>query len=561
MKFKRKRIIIIVVLLLIPLAFAVAQLFDPSTTSLAHYVPGGALVYAETGNLKDLLSWWNKSDVNQNWGNSRSFEQFQNSRLFLKLKDRIEAIGAAGSFQFTLENLSSLPGTRSALALYNIGDLKAIAITEISLPEAEASQLWLKKSNFTKKTAGDAEYYLEPKGGALCFSYFRPYLIIASDEDLLKSTLLSLQGSSDLQSLDQSDPWKRCQELKPEAGDIELFLDQKSLNANRYFQRYWLYQNVSDFEQIQAVWINLRLTKGAVEEQRYFVMDNNEGAGSEQDVKAYLAAFEQIHHEYIALETSPDSKAIANQVLEFVNRLSSKYKKTSYPPDYSAAYERALQAENLSVFSQQIDEPILRPASESLMQANQADQLSEILKTAKPLTQIKLAYPLWDDRALFVQFPETMIVQLGEFEGLDQKQFLNTVREYFTILFSTHGQEITWISGPNGEYILQSWNRIYVRFQKPWILISNREGDFHQTLGILPSNAVAPMGNYREADWKNGRWKYSRLMRRLDYGSYHGEEPLFFSENLDSLLYALEPVQKSSVLRLGSKETVRYETN
>jgi hypothetical protein len=213
------------------------------------------------------------------------------------------------------------------------------------------------------------------------------------------------------------------------------------------------------------------------------------------------------------------------------------------------------------VFSQQIDEPILRPAAESLMQANQADQLSEMLNAAKPLAEIQLAYPLWDDRALFVQFPQTMVLQLGQFEGLDQEKFLSAIREYFILLFSTHDSEPGWVPGQNGEYVLQSWNRIYVRFQNPWILISSREGDFHQTAQALPSNPPAPTGSYRETDWKNGRWKYSRLMRRLDYGSYHGDEPLFFSENLDSLLYCLEPVKKSSILRTGPTETVRYETN
>src|SRR5262249_45643794 len=145
------------------------------------------------------------------------------------------------------------------------------------------------------------------------------------------TTLLSLQGSNDATNLDQTELWKRCQELKPEGGDIQLFLDQKALNSNRYFQRYWLYQNATDFARIHAAWIDLRLTKDAVVEQRYFVTENNEASGTEQEVQAYLAPFESIHHEYLALETYPDSKTVADQILQFVNRLPDKYKKTSYP--------------------------------------------------------------------------------------------------------------------------------------------------------------------------------------------------------------------------------------
>lgn len=560
MKYNKLRYMLAAVILLLALGFAIAQLLDPSAASPAHYLPKGALVYAEARNLKDLLSWWNQSLVKENWERSKNFQQFQNSRLYLKLNDRAQEYGGDASFRFTLDQLTSIAGTRSALALYNIGELKAIAITQISFPEAEASQLWLGRSGFLKKSVRGIDYYTESKNKVLSFAYSRPYMVIATDEDLVKNTLLTMSDSTNTNRLDQSELWQKCQALKPAGGDISLFLDQQNLNSNRYFQKYWIHQNVKSFVGIEAAWIDLQIAKGEIVEQRYFVMGDSLAPASEQDIKSYLAPFEQLHHEYLSLETAPDTDTIAGRVLNFINRFPEQYEKTSYPPAYSAAFERASQAETPNVYAQQIDQPILRPAAESLMSANQNEEIAKLLTIAQPSAQIRLSYPLWDDKALFVQFPEILIVQLDQFDGLDQQQFLTAVREYFLILNSTHGEGVRWTVGTNGEYTLESWNKIYVRFQKPWILLSNSETDFRQAAQILPFAATVPLGSFQEVDWKNGRWKYSRLMKRLDYGSYHGEEPLFFSENLDSLLNTLEPIRRSTVLKTGSRETVRYET-
>jgi len=99
-----------------------------------------------------------------------------------------------------------------------------------------------------------------------------------------------------------------------------------------------------------------------------------------------------------------------------------------------------------------------------------------------------------------------------------------------------------------------------VRFQDPWIVVSNEETDFRQVAPNLPSGIAAPFGSYAEVNWKNGRWKYDRLMRRLDHSGYQDEStPLFFSENIASLLYSLEPVSESTVEQFANQEIVRYE--
>src|SRR5688572_17697577 len=76
--------------ILVMSGFAIAELLAPSV-SPAHYFPKGALVYAETGDLKALLTWWKNSKFRTTWQGTINYQQFQNSRLYLKLGERTDA--------------------------------------------------------------------------------------------------------------------------------------------------------------------------------------------------------------------------------------------------------------------------------------------------------------------------------------------------------------------------------------------------------------------------------------------------------------------------------------
>jgi hypothetical protein len=107
--------------------------------------------------------------------------------------------------------------------------------------------------------------------------------------------------------------------------------------------------------------------------------------------------------------------------------------------------------------------------------------------------------------------------------------------------------------------VLESLHPLYVRFADSWIVISNEESDFRQITTNLPASSTPPAANYSEVNWKEGRWKYTRMMERLDHGAYQEDMPLFFSENIASLLRALDPIVASSVTQNSNHEVIRYE--
>lgn len=558
MNRKRLKVLFGSVAALVAAGFAVAQLIEPAP-SPAPLFPQGALVYAEARDLKQLLSWWKDSGVRAAWLDTSNHSEFENSRLYQRLDERLSELGK-GQFAFNLENLIEIAGTRSSLALYDIGELKAVAVTRVGFAEASASGLWASRAKLRQKKFGNQNYYIEPQEGKLAFAFARPYLVIASEESLLQDVLKAMRDPQPSGRLTQSEKWKLFDSRKPASNALlSLFLDQENLNTNRYFQNYWLPQNVDDLKSIQAAWIDLNLQEGAIVEHRYLVRDDGEPTKPITDVQDYLKPFQGVHRESLNLSAAPRPLETVNNILNYFNRLPATEPIVGTPPVYSAAVDRLSKAEARSAFMEKIDEPILTPASDKLLHLDQGTRLEVLLAAAAPVAQLQLGYPLWDDRALFVQFPRSLVLQCDRFESLDQPAFLDLLLEYFRTIHSTQDQGARWMQRSAGTFVLDSLLPVYVRFQKPWVLISSREQEFQQTAAALPPTAVAPQSSYQEFELEKARWKYARLMKRLDTGAYSGDSPMFFSDNLNSLIQITEPIQRASILRSNNEEIIRYE--
>lgn len=556
MRNKRLTGIAISLAIAVMTGLAIAQLTEPAP-SPAPLFPQGALVYAESRDLKQLLDWWADSETKSRWEETSNYTAFQNSRLYQRLDERLSEFGK-GQFAFTLENLREITGTRSAIALYDIGELKAVAVTRVGFTEAAASELWASRIHLKQRKSGNQNYYVEPKEGKLAFAFAKPYLVVASEEALLLDVLKAMKDPQPSGRLVQSEKWQQLAARQPATnGIITLYLDQENLTSNNYFESYWLPQNFEELKPIQAAWINVEVQDGAIVEHRYFVQDAP--AQTLADAADYLKPFESVHRESLVLTAGPSSHAAADRICRLFNRLPEGEPAAGAPPVYSAAAERVSKAEARSSYLEKIDEPILTPAADKLLHLDQNEKIAGLLEAAAPAAEIRFAYPLWDDRALFVQFPESIALQLGRFDALNQQQLLDVLLEYFRTLHSTQDQGARWIDRGNGEYALDALLPVFVKFKNPWVAISTRNQEFQQLVQALPATPTAPAASYAEFEMDKARWKYSRLMKRLDAGAYSGDSPLFFSDNLDGLIQTSEPVKRTSILRNSGEEIIRYE--
>ncbi len=557
MRNKKLRAVLIISLIIIS-GFVAAQLLNPGAPLPAEFFPPNAIVYWETANLKEFLVWWKNSTLKNDWQITDNYKTFQNSRLFLRLQERIDGF-SKDKINFSLDNLIKLAGKRSALAVYDIGDLKALAVTELSQADASLTELWIQRSKFKEKTFGTHKYYVEPEEGKLAFAYAKPYLVISTESGLLEQFLQNTAEQGETTTLSDSEKWTACRPENLPLSLFSIYLDQETLNSNRYFKKYWIHQNAKEFSSIRSVWIDFLAEPHGLIEHRYFALTDEKPAPAESQTIEWAEPFRKLTADYLSIEPSPDPVTVAESTLKMLNRFPEAQKETSYPPPYSASYTRASEAEIKNPYLVNINDPVLQPADVQILQVEQPKALASLLASAKPAASIKLRTPIWDKDGLFLSFQETQALLLENFDSLPQEQFLDQLKSYFLLLASGGENGAVWIQKPNGTYSLHSLNTIHVKLQKPWVILSTNENDLNKTAAVLPTQATAPQSSLVEIDWQKGRWKYSRLMKRLDYGTYKGTEPFFFSENLDSLFNALYSIKKSTIEKSDHKEVVHYE--
>jgi len=555
MKISKRNLLFMAVAIIA--GFAVAQILTPSTPAPAQLFPQGALVYWETSNLKDFLVWWKNSDIKKDWEKSTNYRVFENSRLYLRLKERISDF-EKDKYQFSLDNLIKLAGKRSAVAIYDIGELKVLAVTETSQADSTLNELWISRNKFTEKKFNNQVYYAEPQEGKLVFAYAKPFFVVSTESGLLEQFLTNVNAPDQQLTLGQSEKFMACHPQNEMPSLFSLFVDQESLNQNRYFKKYWIHQNVKELAPIRSAWIDFVAEPSGLSEQRHFALTNSNTNSNNSNVQDLTKAFKQLNADFLTIEPNPDPQQSADSILKLLNKFPDRQKQTSYPPAYAGSFERALEAEAKSPYLVRIDDPIKQPAGLKILENDQPAKLASLLTAIKPTARVRLSTPIWDNDGLFLRFQDTQIFMLQNYDGLKQEDLLNQLQEYSVLLSSAGNNGANWIHN-NGSYELHSLIPIYVCFHKPWIVISNSQSELNSATAILPSQPVSVTTSFVAINWEKSRWKYSRLMRRLDYGMYKGDVPFFFSENLDSLFQALYSIKESTIETNGTNETVHYE--
>ena len=110
--------------------WAMAQV-SPARRPLSEWMPGGALLYLESADFATQLRDWNRSAVKSKWMASKNHEDFLTTRLALKLKDAYGEFSSAAGFEPDLNELETIAGTESGLALYDIGRLEFLYISRL----------------------------------------------------------------------------------------------------------------------------------------------------------------------------------------------------------------------------------------------------------------------------------------------------------------------------------------------------------------------------------------------------------------------------------------------
>src|SRR5215469_8457698 len=181
-------------------SWAAFQNTPPEEPPFSRYCPAGALLYLQAKDFSSLLSEWNDSPQKRQWTKSANYEVFSNSRLFLRLKTASDQFTSAAGLPPDSNFLKQVAGRQSALAIYDIGKLQFVYITELSSEHSMESALWQSRSKFETRNAAGTTFLFRrdsESGAEVTFAVSGNYLLLATREDLIAGALQLMAGSKD----------------------------------------------------------------------------------------------------------------------------------------------------------------------------------------------------------------------------------------------------------------------------------------------------------------------------------------------------------------------------
>jgi hypothetical protein len=541
----------------------------------AGLMPDDALLYIQAQDLGRYLAEWDRSPQKQAWLNSQSYAQFQNSKLALKLQSRFTEFERVAGFGINLPNVETVVGGRSALALYDIGNLEFVFITDITPAKASASQIIKAKPQFEERKRERFVYYVkrsESGDRTVAFAQAGQLLIVATREELIHRALVNYYTSEKGGRLSEASGFQRAAQLVASAHDVTLYLDQAKINKTPYFKNEWVHRNFEVTSQIDVGMIDLELAPKYFRENRYFIGPKLERAEPERAGSSGDRAFTNLIEgffpegsEYMVAEQHADPHRVAERLINvFVNKLPAPFHTVSYPAPFANAYAGYEAARTKTTYEQQIDEPPV-PLEKSVAervntQTDPVRDLETLLSAAGVRAVMASDRPEFGKDGLFVHFSRAAIVDLGDSSKFELPRFRNVIERHFATLHSVVRLGTRWekgvVSGIGYETLL-SPSPISFCLVDRYLVIADSPNYLKEILNSYKTRAGRRRFVFLKSDGRlvryggvvlvDARKNFDLLMPLLDSQSSDSErahEPLFFSENISSLLRVLSPVER-----------------
>jgi len=169
---------------------------------LAGVTPRGAMLYVQARDLSALMKMWVASGVRDKFYKSKSFADFSDSHAYLKLQGRKKDFETALGFGLDEGRLAELAGGASAVAVYDIGKLELVFVTEVGRERAIATAMFKQAPQFQERSSDSGVYYVRDvttDGGRLnqqfCFAHSSGKLLVTTSEGLMIRALANAKSA------------------------------------------------------------------------------------------------------------------------------------------------------------------------------------------------------------------------------------------------------------------------------------------------------------------------------------------------------------------------------
>jgi hypothetical protein len=236
------------------IGWAAYQATVPLKPPLSRFVPAGPLLYLEAKDFSSLLEDWNSSAQKKQWVASSNYDVFSGSRLFLRLKGAGAQFATAAGLPPDMDFLAQVAGTRSALAIYDIGNLQFLYVAYLPSAKSMQTTLWQTRAKFEPRSAGGVTFYVrrDPESQKeVAFAVSGDYLLLATRADLMAGALQLMSESQD-HTIEAEQWWSQSVASAGPAGDLRMVMNLEKIVPSPYFRTYWVQQNITDMKQYSA---------------------------------------------------------------------------------------------------------------------------------------------------------------------------------------------------------------------------------------------------------------------------------------------------------------------
>ena len=528
-------------------------LAQPAPQPISSLFPAGAVLYLEAKDFGSLLADWNGSAEKRDWLASANYDSFSRSQLFLKLGDAQTQFAMAAGVPPDYALLTSVAGSNSAIAIYDIGKLEFLYITHVPSARAMNTSLWKTRGTYQTRHAGSADYFVKedkPSHRVAAFAYSGDSLVLATKEELIAGAL-RLMAREALPSV-ASETWfaNSVAAAAPGPSDLRLVYNMASLARTYPFRSHWVQSNVPELRQFSAGLADLERARGEIRERRVLLRaspedatDSNEGATGQ------------------LLGAVPDDAGLYRAWLRPSGLQASQWVEEKMFP---AATGAAPQSKSAPVVAEtqdagseidlesRIDE---RPITES---RDSFKALRDQLVAARIEAMLDVSSTRVDADQVFVQ-PHSAIALLAN-TAWNADAIRAAVGAAAEGIWS-NSATATWRAGAVRE--LEGLGTLAMASDGKWLLI----GDSAEMVNAVFArrNRTALAGAAYAAGWRHARElpNFERMTKLIDFPQM--PEPPFFSGNLASLGRTLKRVDDVTIIVHDAgtmlRESVVYKLN
>ena len=534
-------------LLLSPIAAALAVMIfwavaQSAPQPMSSSFPSGAVLYLEARNFGALLADWNGSAEKRAWLASANYEAFSLSQLSLKLADAQTEFAAAAGVPPDYALLTSVAGSNSAIAMYDIGKLEFLYVTHVPTARAMNTALWKARGTYQTRHAGDADYYVKvdkTSHRVAAFAYTGDALLLATKEELLAGAL-QLMAHASLPSL-ASEAWfaNSVQAAPAGTNDLRLVYNMASLARTFQFRSHWVQENAAELRQFSSGLADLERAPGEIRERRVLLRaapaeatENAEGAAGQ-----LLAAIPDDAGLYRAW-LHPAGVEAENWIEEKLFPTAATVAPAS---KFAPAVQETPDAGSDIDLESRIDE---RPISEK---RDPFKALRDVLVATHIDARLDVSFTRVEADQVFVQ-PHSVIALLA-----DTAWNADTIRTALGAAAEgvwSNSTTATWRTGSGGVRELEGLGKLALATDGKWLVIGESSEMVNTVFSRRTRTALA--GAAYAAGWRHARElpNFERMTKLIDFPQTPAGAgpPPYFSGNLASLGRTLKRIDAATIV-------------